>query len=440
MHILIAGGGHGGLIAGGILARYGYNVDLYERQDRASMGHDWEDRFDFDNLCGILDIPLSALPENSWRYRGDCAFISPAKRTHIDIRYPEESRQKVMWRKPLLGLLLNFAENNGVRLHFQAAVNGPIIDKHAVIGLKTAEGDVYGDIVIDAAGVFSPVRSKLPASFGIERHPKYGDLFYAWRGYFEKTEAVTPELPFEVYLYHNGERGLSWCCTNEQTVDILIGRIDPLTKEKTAELTEGFRREHPWISQTLVRGGSYAVIPVRRPLTKLIADGYAAVGDAAFMTTPMNGMGIDLSLHAGMLLAECILRNKEMAAKAEALWEYNRDFHRHYGGVTAKNEGLKNAILSHPSEATDFLFESGVITAADLAGAGGNMTAGALLQKIQKGMKNPEAFFGIVGGILKGANVKKLYENAPHEYDPYRIAAWSAKIEAKDISLLQKKE
>ena len=41
-----------------------------------------------------------------------------------------------------------------------------------------------------------------------------------------------PDIPFEVYLRHAGEAGLSWVCTNADTVDVLIGRVDPLTKEQ----------------------------------------------------------------------------------------------------------------------------------------------------------------------------------------------------------------
>ena len=41
--IIIAGAGHGGLIAGSLLAEKGYDVTVYERHIRDDLGYDWED-------------------------------------------------------------------------------------------------------------------------------------------------------------------------------------------------------------------------------------------------------------------------------------------------------------------------------------------------------------------------------------------------------------
>ena len=68
----------------------------------------------------------------------------------------------------------------------------------------------------------------------------------------------------------------------------------------------------------MLHGGQFRVIPVRRPLTLLVGDGYAAVGDSAFMTTPMNGMGIEWhdreTLEAVVKLAEMRCRRNYLIA------------------------------------------------------------------------------------------------------------------------------
>ena len=151
------------------------------------------------------------------------------------------------------------------------------------------------------------------------------------------------------------------------------------------------------------------------------------------MTTPMNGMGIDLSLQAGRLLAETVIRNRDSDFSAEVLWAYNRDFHRLWGGETAKNEGLKNTLLSLPYQGVDFLFEAEVIQSSDLAGAGRNTKLSALLGKLARGMKQPSSFFTILGGLMKGAKAAKLYKNAPEAFDRAAVRAWSDRIAAKDI-------
>ena len=433
-NIVVAGAGHGGLITAAKLADNGYKVTVYEKKTREEMGHDWEDRFPFSLLEKLIGISENNLPENCWRYRGDCAFVSPAKRKKVIINYTDENRQKIMWRKPLINMLIDNALKSGAEIKFSTEITAPIIENNRVAGIKTADGDVRADMVIDAAGVFSPIRCNLPDSFGIEKQPKNGDLFYAYRAYYKRNQSFEmPEVPFEVYMYHEGEQGLSWCCTNQDSVDILIGRVYKLTDEKVAEQFAIFKAEHPWIEDEILHGGHYGIIPVRRPLTRMVADGYAAVGDSAFMTTPMNGMGIDLSMPAGDLLADTIIKTD--SSDAEKLWLYNRDFHKYYGGDTAKNEGLKNAILSLPSEGVDFLFENEVIQSSDLAGAGKNMNFGILLGKLKRGMKNPPHFFALINGLIRGSKASKLYKNAPAGFNPDEIRKWSEKISALDIRL-----
>ena len=41
--IVIAGAGHGGLIAGARLAAAGYDVTIYERKIKSELGYDWDD-------------------------------------------------------------------------------------------------------------------------------------------------------------------------------------------------------------------------------------------------------------------------------------------------------------------------------------------------------------------------------------------------------------
>ena len=432
--IIIAGAGHGGLAAAAKLRQNGFDVTVCEKKKKEELGHDWEDRFTFELLSKVINKNESEFPKNCFRFRGDCAFVSPAKRKKIIIRYNSETRQKIMWRKPLINMLIENCEKAGVKFEYQTIIISPIIDGNRVVGINTDKGAFFGDLIVDASGIFSPVRSKLSEQMNIEKMPKHGDCFYAWRGYFNKLQnRDEPDVPFEVYMCHEGEQGLSWHCTNTDSVDVLIGRTDKLTEEKVKKEVSIFKEEHPWQGDEILHGGRYGVIPVRRPLTLMVADGYAAVGDSAFMTTPMNGMGIDLSLSAGDLLAETVIKNKGDSS-AKKLWEYNRAFHILYGGETAKNEGLKNAILSLPGEGVDFLFESEVIQASDLAGAGKNTSIASLLGKFVRGMKKPKYFFTIIRGIINGSKASKLYKKPPKKYDINRIKKWSDRISALDVT------
>lgn len=429
--IVVAGAGHGGLVATAKLAKAGYDVTVFEKGVVDDLGHDWEDRFTFDILKKIVE--KDELPEGSFRFRGDCAFVSPSHRTHVQIAYTEQNRQKLMWRKTVLSELVAYAKKCGVKFCAQTEVVEPLLENGKVVGIKTSAGDESAELVIDACGVLSPLRAALAQKLGTSEKLARGDVFYSYRAYFNKTADVNPDFPFEVYMYHECEQGLSWFCTNPDNVDVLIGRIDPLSQQKVGEQLEIFRKNHSWLGTEILHGGSYSAIPVRRPLALLATDGYVAIGDSAFMTTPMNGMGIDLSLLAGKLLAETIIGNGNTGI--DTLWSFNRKFHVVYGGDTAKNEGLKNAILKLPPEGVDFLFDNRVIQSSDLAGAGRNVNAKSLIGKFVRGMKNPKYFFALVSGLIKGAKACRLYKNPPEAYELEKIRKWAMQIESTCISL-----
>ena len=151
------------------------------------------------------------------------------------------------------------------------------------------------------------------------------------------------------------------------------------------------------------------------------------------MTTPMNGMGLDLSIEAGKLLADTVLHADTDDYKANVLWEYNRDYHMLFGGDTAKNEGLKNALLALPAHGVDFLFEKEVIQSADLSGAGRNINVPALMGKFTRGMHKPPFFLTIVNGLVKGAKAASLYHAPPAVYDLQAILRWDRAIRDTDF-------
>ena len=44
--IIVAGGGHGGIVSAAKLVEAGFDVTVYEKNKREEMGYDWTDIFD----------------------------------------------------------------------------------------------------------------------------------------------------------------------------------------------------------------------------------------------------------------------------------------------------------------------------------------------------------------------------------------------------------
>ena len=102
-----------------------------------------------------------------------------------------------------------------------------------------------------------------------------------------------------------------WAITGEKEVDILIANIgDELTDDYIALRTSQLKAANP-VMGDFIRGGRVADIPVRQPLSMLVADGYAAIGDAAFMTIPLKGSGVGHSMRAGKILADVVIADEK---------------------------------------------------------------------------------------------------------------------------------
>ena len=70
-------------------------------------------------------------------------------------------------------------------------------------------------------------------------------------------------------------------------------------------------------------------------LAVFVADGYAAVGDSAFMTYAVKGSGIAYSLMAGTLLANAIEQDEDCLFNCDTLWEYEKAFFRQIASTPA---------------------------------------------------------------------------------------------------------
>ncbi len=426
--IVIAGAGHGGLVAGAVLAKAGYDVTVYERKIRSELGYDWEDAID---MRVFAECGLEPPKKEHYSFNGDMKYYNPNLKAPLVV--PANGKGSAVFeRREIYDVLIDNAEKSGVRIIYSTEILSPVMDGLRVVGIRTSDGVVDADLVIDAAGINTPLRSRLPVCCNVDRDYGYGECFYAFRGYFDKVPGHDPDVAYEIFLMHQGERGISWVVTKDNYVDVLIGRMAPMSKTKLQKTLDEMRAFSPQIGETLLRGGSQEQIPVRRPLSVMVCDGYAAVGDAAYMTVPMTGSGICASMRAGMLLAETVMEDKDEVYSRETLWNYNRKYILHFGQNFAAIDILKNIMLCTEVEGVNFLFDKGIITESDMSfGKGkteGGMSFSDMVARATRGISNLPVLLRTAGALSKGDNVKKVYQSIPETYDEKAVLKWKQDV------------
>ena len=426
--IVVAGAGHGGLVAAAKLASAGHDVTVVEAASKRNLGHDW---YDSCTLDAMEESGLAGrITEDDFTYmKRSCYYIASAV---TPVHQPEREDGKystLIERRFLMKKLLEFASDNGVKFKFNTRVLSPVVEGDRVVGVETDKGKISADLVIDAAGVDSPVRSNLPEELGIEAVYSAGEVLYAYRGFFNREEGYeNPITPHENFLYLHGIRGISWCATEDKHIDMLIGCFGPISQEYVDERLQSFRIRRPQLGRKLLRGGYISKIPTRRPLAQFVCNGYAAVGDSAYMTYPMSGSGIDMSLRAGAMLADTVLRDTEGRFTTKTLWAYNRDYIRKIGVKQASSDILKNILLSLEPEALDFLLEKRVITANDLSSHGSSSSASEMLGRVARGMRQLPVLIKVAGALSKGDGAEKLYAEIPDKYSKEAVDEWKTKV------------
>lgn len=363
--IIVAGAGHGGITCAALLAKEGYDVTIYERGEEGRLGYDWTDIFD----PKALDAVGCPRPdEDKYEWKIDMTFFGPHTddKHKIRQRVPNDPQQMEikMERRDIYELIIDYAVKCGAKFEYGVNILGPVMDAERVIGIHTDKGDFFGDMVIDAAGAESPVRTQLPDALGIQKHPVWGEKFYVYRAFYDlPVDPETVEDKYKVMLLPDeGSVGIGWIATEKNFSDLLIGRMDPFDLEEAERTAERYREKNPQLGTKRLRGGQFTLIPVRQPLSVLVADGYAAIGDSAFMTVPIIGSGIGNAIKNSKLLAEAIIADPEEQYSAETLWAYQRAYYKKMGAGIAPLAAVKLLLTRISREQLDYAIDAGILT------------------------------------------------------------------------------
>ncbi len=416
--IIVAGAGHGGLVAAALLSRDGFDVTVYEKQKREEMGYDWNDCMNpsvFDRLQIPRPSDEELLPFSGMNYLSpDCTRIVFDRRSQKSSFLGE--------RKAILKRLIGFAEENGAKLCFGVTVGAAVVEQERVVGLETDAGRFDCDLLIDACGMDSPVRQSLPESFGILQRIPEAQTLYTFRAFYERTNRSKAFPTFTCCFFHNGSNTLDWMITETDYVDVLIASFGSLSDEVVQSSVADFRRLHGGFGETIVRGGQRSKIPVRRTLPIFVADGYAAVGDSAAMLEPLSGSGITVSVEAGTYLAQVAAGSQHNFSKAD-LWEFEALYFDRWLRMILRDDATRLLMQSMNYRQLNDMFLKKVITAKELCGD--ETPPHDRRNKALGVMTTPGVVPGLLHYTARLKRVDKLRERFPREYEEEKVRRWA---------------
>lgn len=375
--IIVAGLGHGGIVTAAILAKHGYDVTVYEKKSEGTLGYDWTDIFAPKSL-NYAGIPMP--DSDKYELKEDMVFYSPSLGVRLKQHIPANEKEIKMERKDIYAHLISYAVDCGVKIVYDCAVLGPVMLGNRVAGIKTEKGDFYADFVIDSCGIDSPVRKNLPACVPIDKEVSATDRIYVYRAFYNKASDEPTDDKFKLILFFNNKKGINWVASEDEYTDVLVGRFEPFGMDEVEETLTELRKTNPRLGTEVVRGGQFVQIPIRQPLSVMVWDGYAVIGDAACMTVPLIGSGMANCFKAGKILAEAIMDDINDEFDRYTLWKYQVNYYKEVGGGLAPIAVAKNLLVGLEPKVIDDFFESGAITEDDI---------------------NISAEFGDIGDLLK---------------------------------------
>lgn len=385
--VIVAGGGMAGLLTAAAVAEFSHqsaHVLMVDRNPRHEVGKKTITGW----TCG------DAVSKRSVEYIGQHLGIrygKPELEHEVEgvLVYSPDHKTKVLFegegyvlnRKMLPQRQLQDAEKRGVEFEFGVALDRLYVDDGFIGGVggrhvrDNAPFKATARLVIDATGAASKLRANLPVESCIQREIDKDDMESTGRYIYEFTVGKEDETYFtpKYCLIHLDQYlapgGYSWVFPKGPTkVNIGLGvqkkaldqRNRRYRKHDTLQsLIDEYVASNPVIRDPVLPSGpedagnakSNWQVPVRRQNDCLVANGYALVGDAAWMPRPIDAGGIGPVLYASVILGRVAAAALEAQDVSEAgLWQYNVDYMHAYGYQMASFEVLRRYLQTLTNE------------------------------------------------------------------------------------------
>ena len=431
--VIVAGGGLAGTIAAQSVSYYSnqkLSILVIDRNSEFMPGRksfsgwtcgDAVSKEAVDYMAERIKVPWSE-PEIEHHVKGVMAF-SPDRQTAI----PFDGAGYMLNRQKLPEIQNERAKKRGINFDFEINLTGLLYDNGQVIGVEGIDNKTKqpfkktAKVVIDTTGITSMLRNGIKNTTKMEKKIDRRDIESTGRYimYFEKAQEDLTEFDPDYCIIHLDQDiapgGYGWVFPKgKNKVNIGLGVEKSILDQRNARLKKT-DTVSSLIDQYVARNramknaklsqdeidknnstGNFQV-SVRRQNDCLVANGYAIVGDAAWMPKPLDAGGIGPALVAGTIIGKCIVEAIESNDVTEnGLWKYNKEFINEYGYKTAGLEVFRRLIQTLTNDQISYGMKHFL---GDLD-----------VEAISKGEHPDFSTIGKIGMMIRGALNKKLAE------------------------------
>jgi len=330
--IIIIGAGTAGCACAIHAVKKGLNVAIVERKEKENIG---------DKVCGdLIDYKMidwiNKYLKIKYPKKGTINKMISAMETHSPDKKAiirTEFKGVMINRHKFGQALIDDAIKVGCKLYSSSICAGSVIKDNFVSGIKiknTATGrisTIRSKIVVDASGAIPALRKKIRLKDScFESKIDKKDEAFSYREIRKLTKPIKDSETTKIFMsskYADG--GYYWYFPEKEdvmNVGIGVGRhLDTASMKKNLL---NLISDDPIFEGSKVIHSGGGMLPMRKHLDCLVANGFMCAGDSASQINPMSGGGIAQSMMGGYMCANVAadaIKNGDVSERG--LWQLN---------------------------------------------------------------------------------------------------------------------
>ena len=465
--IVVAGAGIAGALAAAAAARGGAKVVMLDRNPDTTEGKktNWgwvcgdavaESHLDFVHkqiglrlTDPILDLKVDGV-----------LVLSP----DLEKKFQFEGAGYSLDRPKLAKKLVEYAVKEGAEYVPLHEVEGPIVENEKLVGVfgrdhESKQFRIKAKLVIDALGVASTIRRKLPKNDYIENMVSTDDIESTGRYIykFNPGDKIDERYydPKNALIHLNQQLapgGYGWVFPKRNSrINVGLGvekksldvRNAKLGRKDTLHmLIDDYVKWNPHIhdvqlDETDNNGKGYWSVTVRRQFDSLVYNNYLGAGDSMAMPNPISAGGIGPAMVAGVLAGQ--VAAEAVAAKdtsMDFLWKYNLRFNEAYGSKTAGLEAFRVYLQSLNNDLINYGMHHFLTEEEAVEISYGNIpkiTIASTFHKVLHGIANVDAFKNLLYTVKKMQRMNELYQHYPKSIGEFHAWKHEVNTEMKEV-------